>query len=248
MFRKSLLILTLLSLTLLFAGCIEIQMETELKKDGSGTGEMKLTISPKVTEIMARYEGISDMPETDITHMANLDEDELKAVASKAHVKIKNFKSEVRDGRKTVSFKMEFKTLEDYSWVLGYVMDDTGGGFGVFAGEEGQLIFKEAMYDFSALEADQPVEEELTNPSEETMEKYLEMMDVIKGDMAELKFVQVVKVPGKVLETDATETKGRTCTWTLDFATMLSDKDSMLPRIVFSSKGVKIKPMADQEF
>ena len=104
-------------------------METELKKDGSGTGEMKLTISPKVTEIMARYEGISDMPATDITHMANLDEDELKAVASKAHVKIKNFKSEVRDGRKTVSFKMEFKTLEDYSWVLGYVMDDTGGGF-----------------------------------------------------------------------------------------------------------------------
>ena len=248
MFRQSLLILALLSLTLLFAGCIEIQMETELKKDGSGTGKMELTLSPQVTEIMARYEGISDMPATDITHMANLDGKELQAVAGKANVKIKNFKSEVRDGRKTVSFKTEFKSLEDYSWVLGYVMDETGGGFGVFAGEEGQLIFKEAMYDFSALEADDTEAEELTNPSEETMEKYLEMMDVIKGDMSALKFVHVIKVPGDVLESDATETKGRTCTWDLDFATILGDKDSMLPRIVFSSKGVKIKPMADQEF
>ena len=194
------------------------------------------------------------MPATDVTAMANLDGDELKAIARKADVKIKDFRSGVKDGRRTVSMKMEFDSLEGYSWVVGHVFQEVGDGFGVFAGEDGQLIFKEARYDFSALESadaaepDELAEPDLSSPSAETMDMYFEMMNVIKAAMPEVKFINVVTVPGEVIETDATEQDGRTCTWTLDFAAIMSDKDNLKPRIVFSSKGLKIEPLADQDF
>jgi len=248
MLRKTLLLLALLSLTLLSTGCIQIRLETELNKDGSGKGKVELAISPSVTEVMTRFEDVEDMPETDITNMANLDGAELKAIAQKANVKIKKFKSEVKDGRRTVSMQMEFDSLKDYSWALGHIFDEVGDGFGVFAGEEGQLVFKEARFDFSTLEAGATEEPDLTNPSSETMDQYLEMMDVIKAAAPEVKVVNIVKVPGDVIETDATTQKGRTCTWTLDFAAIMSDKDNLKPLIIFSDKGLNIEPMPAQEF
>ena len=252
--RTTRLVLTLLSLSLIpfLTGCLEIRMETELKKDGSGKGSLELAIVPGVTEIMNRFADVEDMPDTDLTALANLDRDEVKAMAARADVRIKHFKSRVRDGRRTISMDMEFASLRDYSWVLGNVFDEVGGGYGVFAGEEGQLILREAEYDFSDLQAgekDVPAENpEPVTPSDETLAKYFEMTEVIKNSFQEVKFVNVITVPGDIIESDATRQKGRTCTWTLDFSDIVSDKDNLKPRIVFSSKGLKIEPLPAQEF
>ena len=245
---KTLPLLTLFLLLLLTTGCIEIHLDTDLEKDGSGTGKLEMAISPKVTRVLAEVQDIDDMPETHISNLAGTDEDELKRIAAKANVEIDHFESEVRDGRRTVSFEMKFDSLKDYSWVLGNVLDEVGDGFGVFAGEDGQLIFREARYDYSALLADEPEPAEPTDPSEETIDKYLEMMDVINGDRAAAKVLNVIKVPGDIIDSDATATDGRTCTWTLDFAAIVADKDNLKPRIVFSDKGLKIKPLPEQEF
>lgn len=245
MFKKMTLMVATLMMATLFTGCIKIKMETKLKKDGSGKGKVELTVIPKITKALEEVKDIPTMPETPIGNMANLDEDTLKEQIKGRDVKIKKFKNEIKDGSRKIKIEMDFKNLEDYSFVLSTIFDEPGSGLGVFDAGDGNLRLKDAEYKIPAPDP-AAEEEELVNPNDEAMEVYLELMPLINSTMGEVEVINIITVPGDVIESDATEIDGRTCTWTLDFATIRSDKDALKPNIVFSGKGMKIKPLADQ--
>lgn len=245
MFKKLTLIVTIILMAIVLSGCIQIKMETKLKKDASGKGKVELTIVQSVTEALDEVKDIEDLPETLIGNLAALDGEALKDAVTDRDVKIKKFKSRIEDGCRKVSFEVDFKTLEDYSFVLATAFEEEGAGFGIFDAGNGNLRLKDAEYDVPARDVEED-EIELENPSDEAMDKYLELVPKINAAMGEVEVVNIITVPGDVIESDATETNGRTCTWRLDFATIRSDKDSLKPNIVFSGKGLKIEPMQDQ--
>ena len=185
------------------------------------------------------------MPRTAVGDIAELDADRLRTVAEPAGVRIRDFLSEVREGRRTVAFGMDFDSLEGFSWVLCNVLDEKSAGLGVFAGDAGTLVFQDAVYDFAALAAQVPALPDRTDPGDEAMDAYLELRDVINAQAPAAAVVNVVRVPGDVVETDATTVEGRTCTWDLDFAAIVADKDTLKPRIVFHGDGLTIEPLAD---
>lgn len=247
MTRPILQLMMITSLLFLLAGCIEVRMETDLNGDGSGHGEIEIAICPAVTAKLAETAHLTDMPRTEVGDIAELDDARLQVLAAPAGVTVSGFESRVIEGRRTVSFAMEFGSLEGYSWVLGNVFDEVGDGLGVFAGQDGNLVFKEAQYDMSDLVGKVPALPERTDPGDEAMDMFMELRGVINAHVADARVVNVITVPGDVIDTDATAMEERTCTWELDFAAIRADKDALKPMIEFDGAGLSMKPMGDGE-
>ena len=63
----------------------------------------------------------------------------------------------------------------------------------------------------------------------------------ITGDAAKLE----ATVPGDVVSSNAPTVEGRTSIWSIDQSNMMQQDQDMDPEIVFSGKGLKLKPLAE---
>jgi hypothetical protein len=241
-------------------GCVQMQSDTIIEKDGSGTATMKLSLSPGMAEAMKEMEdlGMNEGQDMDVPEFDKITKEDLEK-ATKGHgVKITKFEKDTTDGNMMVDIGLEFEDLKGLSYVMGSIMgDDPGDGMGIFETADGNYVLKQAFYDFPeepAEESEEAKSEEegslqtegpvLTD--EEKAQKQMALMGKMMGAMAEMDIKFTITVPGEVIESNAPVVEGNTSIWAINAGNMMSQQDNdMDPVITFSSKGLKIKPIKE---
>ena len=77
------------------------------------------------------------------------------------------------------------------------------------------------------------------------MQKQMEIMGKLMGAMAELDVSFKITVPGEIVSTNAPLTEGKTSVWSINSGNMMTMDQDMEPEIVFSGKGLKLKPIKE---
>jgi len=240
----------LVALAALMTGCVQMHMNTEIKKDGSGTMEMTMSLSKVVTEAMTEMgsDGMDDDLEG-IGNLLNVDEKELKKSAKSHDVKVKKFKRSVVEGRETLNVVFGFKDLEGLSYALSEVMGEGDGGLAIMDIGDGQYALRPYEYNWpekaeeEVEEAEEVMGEDDMDP--EKMQKQMELMGKLMGAMGELEIGMIITVPGDIISSNAPVVEGRTSTWKVDSSNMMTAGGDMEPNIIFSSKGLKLKAMKE---
>lgn len=230
------------ALVAMMSGCVQMHMNTEIKKDGSGTMEMTMSLSEVVKEAIALEAGDDDLAE--LGAMMSMDKKELEKAIKGHDVKVKKYEKKDVKGRETLFIKLEFKDLEGLSMALNQMEMGDDGGLAIVDLGDGNYAFRPYEYDFP-VKAEEEVEEEeemtMDDMDPAKMQKQMEIMGKLMGAMSELDFSMKITVPGDIVESNAPIVEGRTSTWSINAANMMSAGSDMEPNIVFSGKGLKIK-------
>lgn len=254
--KKLLLLATTILAAINLTGCVIFHSVTEIKGDGSGVAELTMSMSPSVQEAIKELQAM-DSPQSqdmDFPMMSELDKDTVEKAARGHGVKVRKFEKATADGRETVSIVLAFDDLEGFSYVMSHVMGegDSNEGMGIFDAGDGNYVLKGAEYDFTDVEekAEEPADassiEDMANMDPAQMQKQMEIMGKLMGAMGELDVSMKITVPGDIVKTNAPETDGRTSIWTVNSSNMMSmDQNNMEPEIVFSAKGLKLKPIKE---
>jgi hypothetical protein len=243
-------------------GCIQVHSDTVIEKDGSGTANFAMSMSPAVLE------AIKDMKELDMDQGQDMDipmfedinREDLDKAAEGHGVKITKFEKGTVEGREQLEVVIDFEDLEGLSYVMGNLMGGSpGDGMGIYETADGNFVLKEAQYDFP----DHPAEEiEVIDPEAETegetsggtstltdqekAQKQMEVMGKMMGAMAELDVRFTITVPGEIIESNAPTVEGNTSIWAINAGNMMEEQgNDMEPVITFSSKGLKIKALKE---
>jgi hypothetical protein len=246
-------------------GCIQVHSDTVIEKDGSGTANFNMSMSPAVLE------AIKDMKELDMDQGQDMDipmfedinREDLDKAAEGHGVKITKFEKGTVEGREQLEVVIDFEDLEGLSYVMGNLMGGSpGDGMGIYETADGNFVLKEAQYDFPDQPAEEIEEIEVIDPEAETegetsggtstltdqekAQKQMEVMGKMMGAMAELDVRFTITVPGEVIESNAPTVEGNTSIWAINAGNMMEEQgNDMEPVITFSSKGLKIKAMKE---
>ena len=250
---KSLLkIIAVMVMAVSMVGCVQMHMDTEIKKDGSGEMDLTLSLSKVLTDAIAEMgtEGMDD----DIGNLEgvlNIDKKELEKSIKKHDVKLKKFKRSVVDDRETLAVTFQFKDLKGLSFAMGEVMGENEGGMAIIDIGNGQYALRPYQYDWP-MKAEEEVEEEevseemdMDDMDPEKMQKQMELMGTLMGAMGEIDISMKITVPGDIIESNAPVVEGRTSTWSINASNMMSGGTDMEPNIIFSSKGLKLEAIQE---
>lgn len=241
-------------------GCVQMNSDTIIEKDGSGTATMKMSLSPGMADAMKEMEdlGMNEGQDMDVPEFDKINKSELEKVAKGHGVKITKFEKDTADGNMMVDIALAFKDLEGLSYVMGKIMgDDPGDGMGIYETADGNFVLKKAVYDFPEEPAEDEEEVEAENElstgsdasaltDEEKAQKQMALMGKMMGAMGELDIKFTITVPGEIIESNAPTVEGNTSIWAINAGNMMSQQDNdMEPVITFSSKGLKIKPLKE---
>ncbi len=246
---KTLLKISLLvALATMMTGCLQMHMDTELKKDGSGTMEMTMSLSQVVSDVLAEGAGDDDLE--DIGKIMQMSEKELKEKVKGHDIKIKKFSTDKIDGKESIHVVMEFKDLEGMSYAMSQIQGsgESEGGMAIMDLGNGQYALRPYSYNWPVTEeAEEEVieEESMDDMDPEKMQKQMEMMGKLMGAMGELEFSMKITVPGDIITSNAPVVEGRTSIWTINSSNMMTAGGDMEPDIVFSSKGLKMKAIKE---
>lgn len=244
--KRILAMMLTVALATMMSGCIQMHMDTEVKKDGSGTMEMTMSLSKVVTEAIAELgtEGMDD-DLSGIDSMMDRDKKEVEKDLKGIDVDLVKYEKGIVDGRETVQVVLKFKDLENLSLALREVMDGDDPGMAILDHGDGNLVLTKYDYNWPEEEDDEDIEEEAEEAMDEfdgeDMEKQMAMMGKLMGAMGEMDISMKITVPGDVVESNAPLVEGRTSIWTINAENMMSGDTDMEPYIVFSGKGLKIK-------
>lgn len=244
--------LVLAAALVLFGGCLQMHSTTVVKDDGSGTATLKLSFSPSVAEAMQELSELDPNSSQGMPDFKDLDKAKIQKAAKGHGVKITSFSTGDENDRTVIDLAMEFKDLKGLSYVLGHVLGegDNNGGIGIFDAGDGNFVLRSTEYDFPAEEveeAETEVETEVPGAGDmdpAKMQKMMELTGKLMGAMAEMDVRMEFTVPGDIVSSNAPQTEGRTCIYTINASNMMANQN-MEPEIVFSGKGLKIKPLAD---
>ena len=250
--KKFVILAAIMVGALSLSGCIQMHSDTVIDKDGSGTASMTLSVSTAVSDALVEMKEMDSgqSGDMDFPMFDDINGDELKAAGKDHGVKVTKFEKKVVDERKTLDIVMEFKDLKGLSYVMGKVMgSEVGDGMGIFDAGDGNFVLRQASYDFPA----EPVEEEeeevqSEGPAEqnpEDMQKQMALMGTLMGSISELDVAFKITVPGDVVSSNAPLVEGNTSIWSINQSNMMSQDQDMEPEIVFSGKGLKIKPLTE---
>ena len=249
--------LTLIAATafiVMLGGCVQMKSETVIDSNGGGTASMIVSMSTAVSEALVEMQAID--PEgaknSDMPSFADLDKGVIEKRVKDFGVKITKFDKSTVDGRETITIAYEFKDMKGLSAAMSAVMGgeskEEGNGLGIFDAGDGNLVLRPTTYDFPVWEDDAAKETEAAaeHPAAETdpaqMQKQMELMGKLMGAMGELDVSMKITVPGDLVSTNAPMQEGRTSIWTINPSNMMTAGENMEPEIVFSGKGLKIKP------
>ncbi len=255
--KKFVLLAIALLATLMVTGCVNFQSNTDIKSDGSGVAEISMSMSPSIQEALAEMKELDpgQSEDMDFPLPNDLEKAELEKAAKGHGVKIKKFEKALVDGRESLEIVLEFDDLEGLSYVMNRVMGDgsSGDGMGIFDAGDGNFVLKQTTYDFPVeAPAEEEVEEEEIDPMDDMqnmdpaqMQKQMEIMGKLMGAMAELDVAFRITVPGEIISSNAPLTEGRTSVWSVNSSNMMTMDQEMEPEIVFSGKGLKLKPIKE---
>ena len=236
------LLMSILSVTMacFLFGCIQMEMQTELKDDGSGTFQMTFGMSANVVETLEELEelGTSD---SEMPSLSGFEEAELRKKCKEHDVTLKKFEEVDDEDGKRVNVEMEFKDLEAFSSVMG----ESSQGMQLFRTGDGNYLLKaveseeeadlEEEMEVSSAEGEEPQEMDM-----EAMGKSMELMGKLMASIDELDLVMKLTVPGDILETNGT-IEGRTAVWRINGENMMSMSMAGEPEVLFSGKGLDLK-------
>ncbi len=247
--KRLMTLMLMVALAALTSGCVQMQMDTDINKDGSGTLDLTMSLSAVVTEAINEM-GADSMEDEmqDIGRLMDMEEKEFKKSIKGIDVDLKNFKQSIVDGRETINIKLKFKDLENMSLALREIMGGDENGLGILDAGDGNFVLKPHEYNWPALaeeEADESDEmgnmDDMANMDPEKMQKQMALMGKLMGAMGELDINMSVTVPGEIVNSNAPTVEGRKSTWAINSSNMMSGATDMEPNIVFSGKGLKIK-------
>ncbi|MCP4144428.1 MAG: hypothetical protein GY752_03995, partial [bacterium] len=100
--KKILTFVLTVALAAIMSGCVQVNMETNIEKDGSGTMEMTLSFSSIVTETINEL-GIEEMSDDlgQLHEFTKMDQGELKKKLKVHDVKLINLSQDMVNGRET---------------------------------------------------------------------------------------------------------------------------------------------------
>lgn len=238
----------LLVASLAATGCMQVEMATDLAKDGSGTYYFTMTMSTEVEQAlneMSEMEGGMNDEMDDVPDFANFDKSDFEKGLGKYDVKLKKYTNEVKDGQRIVKMELAFPNFQGLQAAMTLAMGGGDEGIGIQKLEDGNYLL-EAIENPIVLEEEQP-ETPAEEPSMEDMQaamanagKSMELMGKLMAHSSELAMTMKITLPGDVIEHNAPKLEGRTCIWEMNAENMMS-AGSMEPRIVFDGKGIDIK-------
>ncbi len=208
--RFSLLALAALAAVLL-AGCVQLQSETVIDKDGGGNATFTMSMSKAVSDAIKQMQeldpqggpGGAEMPAFD-----DLERDELEKRVKDFGVKITRFEKGEKDGRETVTVAYEFKDMKGLSAAMGALMSGSDGdqnGLGIFDAGDGNLVLRPTSYDLPDWEEDEEeaVDEATPDMDPAAMQQQMQVMGTLMGAIGELDISMKITVPGDIVSTNA---------------------------------------------
>jgi hypothetical protein len=233
-------------LVAMMAGCVQMDMNYDIKKDGSGTLVMSMALSDVVYEAIAIQAGDDDL--AILGSVMDMDKKAMEKAIKGHGVKVKKLEKKDIDGRETTIIALDFESLEGLSFALNALGMGGGGGTAIVDAGEGNYAYR--PYEYAFPEEDDAGEEEdedlmggMEDMDMETMEKQMEIMGKMRMAMGELDISMEITVPGDIVTSNAPIVEGRTSIWKINATSMMSGETDMEPNIVFSSKGLKLEPM-----
>ncbi|MEZ4386268.1 MAG: hypothetical protein R3D98_01570 [Candidatus Krumholzibacteriia bacterium] len=249
--RPAILTASLLVIGLL-AGCVQFHSETTIDKNGGGTAVITMSMSKAVSDAVKQMQSMDPQgsPGGEMPSFEDIDRAELEKRVKEFGVKVTKFEKGEVDGRETMSIAYEFKDMKGLSAAMGAVMsggDSDQNGLGIFDAGDGNLVLRSASYDLPDWSADEEADAETESPSAnpEDMGKQMELMGTLMGALSELDVTMKITVPGDIVSTSAPQHEGRTSIWTINSSNMMTAGQDMEPEIVFSGKGLNIKPQTE---
>ena len=244
------------SAALMLTGCLQLNSETQIDKHGGGSASMTISMSTAVSEALVEMQELDPEggPGGEIPSFEDMNKEEIQERVKDFGVKITKFEKNTVDGRETVAIAYDFKDMKGLSAAMGAIMASPSGGgengLGIFDAGDGNLVLRPTAYEFPAWEEEE--EEDLTEESPSAaemdpaqMQKQMEVMGKLMASLAELSVNLKITVPGDIVTTNAPLQEGRTSIWTIDSSNMMTASENMEPEIVFSGKGLKIKPISE---
>ncbi len=243
--KRILTMMLMVALAALMSGCIQMHMDTNIEKDGSGTMEMTMSLSAVVTEAINEMgaDGMDDDME-EIGNLMKMEEKDLKESIKDLDVDLVKFKQSIVDGRETVQLAFKFKDLENLSLALREFMGGEDQGLAILDNGDGNFVVSTHDYNWPPLpdEEEEVIEaESMEDMDPEKMQKQMALMGKLMGAMGELDISMTMTVPGDIIESNAPTVEGRKSIWSINSSNMMSGGTDMEPHIVFSGKGLKIK-------
>jgi len=250
--RLALLALAALA-TLALSGCVQMHSETTIDKDGGGTATISMSMSKAVSDALTKMQEMDseDGPGGDMPAFDDLDRETLEKRVKDYGVKITRFEKGEKDGREIIDIAYAFKDMKGLSAAMGAFMsgdDEEDNGLGIFDAGGGNLVLRPASYDFPDWDAEDEAEDEALDADDlnpQDMQQQMALMGTLMGAISELDISMKITVPGDIVSTNAPGQEGRTSIWSINASNMMTMDQDMAPEIVFSGKGVKIKPQAE---
>lgn len=215
------------------SGCIRVDQTLTINKDGSGELEMSYSMKEQaiqqmeaMTKAQAGQSGEDSNSDAD---QFNFDEKSLRkqlAAHEKQGIKIISIDSETADGWKTMKVKLGFDDLNALAKTE--MMQDND--FSIKKTADGNFIIRQTSGDASDAGGDEEM-----NP---------QMIEQMAPMFAGMRIVQRIKVPGKLIKSNATEVDGNTASWIYDVdkdPTVLNKMKNIDMKIEFEGKGVNLK-------
>jgi len=244
---KKLTISILLAAVLATTGCMQMEMKTDLAKDGSGTYFFSMSMSTEVEEALKELSGMEGGmgDDMDMPDFADFDKGDFEKKLGKHDVKLKSFANEVKDGVRTVNMTIAYKNFQGLQAAMALASGGGDEGIGIEKMDDGNYLLHSVENPFAKKE--EAPEEKAAEPSMEDMQaamanagKSMELMGKLMAHSSELSMEMSITLPSDVIEHNAPTLEGRTCKWLINSENMMA-MEGMEPRIVFSGKGVDIK-------
>lgn len=245
-FRAVLLTISAVA-ALALSGCVQFHSAITIDAQGGGKATMTASVD---TEVLA---ALTEMGKTgsagmgaDVPDFDKITRAYLEQRATGRGVTITKFDKSTSGGRQTMSVALDFKDLKGLSYVMNNVTSGAGAnGLGIFAADGGNFILRDAKYDFppEPKDAKAPPAE----PTPEQMQKQMELAGTLMGALGDLDISMSFTVPGDVVRSNAPKVEGRTSVWAVTAENMMDQQNDMAPEIVFSGKGLNLKPLQEKK-
>jgi len=194
---------------LVLSGCIKVDQTLNIAPDGSGTLEMAYGMSEQtLAQIEAMKQMAAEMDDTEQAKQAaaesplDFDEEKIRqefAAKNLQGIELTEVASEVRDGWKFMRIKTRFENLAALQQV-DFIKDS---GLKITQNPDGTYVLTQEM-------GSDEMEGEGAPEMDETM------MEGMAAMFAGMRIAATVVVPGKILETNATEVEGNRASWIYD--------------------------------
>ncbi|EIC23370.1 hypothetical protein [Thiorhodovibrio frisius] len=237
--------LVALAVALVLGGCVKVEQTLTLKKDGSGTLDMRYGMSEQT---IAQMDAMQTMAESmgqeaedaGSENPFDFDEAEVREqfeAEAPEGVELVSLNSESIDGWKYMNLKLTFDDLA----ALRETEFFSDGAMSLTKNADGNYVLVQST---GAEDAMPPT------PSGGSEVAEAAMLQQMAGMFAGMRIVTTVVAPSEVIESNATETDGRKASWVFDVdedPTVLSKLQNMSLRMVFKGKGVDIAEFGSAE-